>query len=103
MKSWQLNRRVDCLSDKLDVPEGDKIVRFDIRCFTEAEQLLFDKITDLQAKYGAELPSDVMEANRDLIFKTLEILARYAADTFKFVVFSVLGGGDEIEKWLVMS
>ena len=101
MKNWILKRRVDSLSDKLAVPEAEKIARFDIRSFTEEEQLLFNKIRGLQEKCGADLPAEVCKANRDLIFKALEILARYAADTFKFVMLGVLGGGNEIEKWYV--
>jgi hypothetical protein len=99
MKSWMLTKRVNDLSCKLDLPVTEKIARFDIRCFTEEEQLLFDRVTALQEKYGGNVPSEVLEANKDLIFKAEEVIAHYVTDTFKFVMLAVMGGGDEIEKW----
>ena len=97
-----LNRRVDGLSEKIDIPEeSERIARFDISCFTQEERLLFDKIRDLQEQYGNQVPSEVLEANKALIYKAEEILAVYAVDTFKFMLLGIWGGNDEIERWYI--
>ena len=97
MKSWRLNRRVDALSEKLK-PAVSDIVRLDFDSFSEPEKQLFNRILEIQQKYGSEPPADVIEANAEFIFKAREVIGWRVLELFMFVMKELLGG-DEIEEW----
>jgi len=97
LKSWQLNRRVDDLSEKLKTVQSD-VVRLDFDSFTEPEKQLFRKVWEIQAKYGDSPPADVVEANREFIFKATEVISWRVLELFMFVMRELLGE-DEIEEW----
>jgi len=96
LKSWQLNKRVGDLSEKL-TPVNSGVVRLDYYSFTEPEKQLFNKISEMQDKYGDSPPADVLEANREFIFKALEVISGRVLELFMFVNQELLG--DEIEAW----
>jgi hypothetical protein len=85
------------LSEKLkDVPfEG---IRIDFDSFSEPEKQLFRRILEIEEKYGFSPPADVVEANKEFIFKALEVVSWRVLELFMFVMREVLGG-DEIEEW----
>lgn len=56
------------LSEKLEPVSSDGI-RIDFDSFTEPEKQLFRKIWEIQQKYGSSPPADVIEANKEFIFK----------------------------------
>jgi hypothetical protein len=91
MKTSALSKRVDDLSMKIVDEPKEHIARFDDSSFTDAEKLLFRKIEELQEQYGARLNPEVLEANKDLIFKAHEILLHYAVDTFRFTLLCFFG------------
>jgi hypothetical protein len=97
LKSRRLNRRVDDLSEKLKHVSSD-VVRLDFDSFSEPEKRLFRKIWEIQQEYGSSPPADVIEANKEFIFKAREVVYRRVFDLFMFVMGEVLGG-DEIEIW----
>lgn len=97
MKSRRLNRRVGALSEKLK-PVSSDVIRIDFDSFTEPEKQLFRKIWEIQQKYGSSPPADVVEANKEFIFKAREVISRRVLELFMFVMGEVLGG-DEIEVW----
>jgi len=97
LKSWHLNRRVDDLSEKLKPVSSDGIL-IDFDSFTEPEKQLFRKIWEIQEKYGSSPPADVVEANREFIFKAREVISWRVLELFMFVMKELLGG-DEIEEW----
>ena len=97
MKSRRLNRRVDDLSEKLK-PVSSDVIRLDFDSFTEPEKQLFRRIWEIQQEYGFSPPADVIEANKEFIFKAREVISRRVLELFMFVMRDVLGG-DEIEEW----
>lgn len=97
MKSRHLNRRVDDLSEKLKHVSSD-VIRLDFDSFTEPEKQLFRKIWEIQQEYGSSPPADVIEANKEFIFKVRDVIYRRVLELFMFVMGEVLGG-DEIEIW----
>ena len=97
MKPWQLDRRVNSLSEKL-TPVTSDVVRLDFGSFSEPEKQLFTKLREIQNEYGPDLPADVMEANREFIFKTSEVLSWRVLELFMFVMKHMFAG-DEIEEW----
>lgn len=97
MKSWQLDRRVGALSEKLK-PVSSDVVRLDFDSFSEPEKQLFRKIWEIQEEYGFSPPADVIEANGDLILKAREVIGWRVIQLFIFVMKELLGG-DEIEEW----
>jgi hypothetical protein len=97
LKSWHLDRRVDSLSEKLKPVSSDGI-RNDFDSFTEPEKQLLRRILEIEEKYGSSPPADVVEANKEFIFKALEVVSWRVLELFMFVMSEVLGG-DEIEGW----
>ena len=97
MKSWQLDRRVGALSEKLK-PVASDVVRLDFDSFSEPEKQLFREIWKIQDKYGSSPPADVLDANADLIFKAREVVGWRVLELFMFVMKEMLGN-DEVEEW----
>jgi hypothetical protein len=97
LKSWQLDRRVDALSEKLK-PVSSDVIRLDFDSFTEPEKQLFNKIWEIQEEYGSSPPAEVIEANKELIFKASEVLSWRVLQLFMFVMKQLLEH-DEIEEW----
>ena len=97
MKPWQLDRKIGALAEKMKPVQSD-VVRLDFDSFSEPEKQLFNKIWEIQEKYGSSPPADVIEANRELTFKALEIIFRRVLELFIFAVPKVFCW-DEIEEW----
>jgi hypothetical protein len=92
-----LNRRVDVLSEKLK-PVSSDVVRLDFDSFSEPEKQLFDKIWQIQDEYGLNPSADVVEKNRELIFKAVEVVGWRVIQLFMFTMKQLLKQ-DEIEEW----
>ncbi len=100
MKAWVLNNRVEVLSKKLIDEPTERVAKIDFSSFTEPEKVLMEKIRDLQEEHGSKLPPEVMEANKDLIFKAYDSLIKYVLDTFRYALLGMLGTYEsEIDKW----
>jgi len=85
------------LSEKLK-PVTFDVIRVDFDSFSEPEKRLFNRIWEIQEEYGVSLPTDVIEANKKLIFKASEVIVWRVIQLFVFVMRELLGQ-DEIEKW----
>jgi len=98
MKSWQLRRGIDNLSEKLtDTVKTETWI--DFNCLSEPERLLLEKVQEIVDKYApADPPQDVIEKNADLWYKGLEIFARRAMELFVEVMPASLCC-DELERW----
>jgi hypothetical protein len=92
-----LDRRVGVLSEKLK-PVSSDVVRLDYDSFSEPEKQLFRKIWEIEKEYGSSPPADVIEANREFIFKASEVVSWRVLELFMFVMKELLWG-DEIEEW----
>jgi hypothetical protein len=88
---------VGALSEKLK-PVPSDVVRLDFDSFTEPEKQLFNRFWEIQEEYGLNPSSDVIEANKELIFKASEIVAWRVIELFMFVMKELLEH-DEIEEW----
>ena len=98
MKPWQLNRRVNSLSEDLTDPVKTE-TRIDFSCLTESERVLFGKVREIMDKYApGSPPQDVIAKNADLWKKGLEIFARRATELFVEVLPASLCC-DELEEW----
>lgn len=100
MKSWELNRRVGSLAERLGAEHEEHVARIDFNSFSEAEKVLVRKIWELQEEYGENLPASVLEANKDLVFKASEILLKYVVDTLKFALLCFMGNPEnKVQRW----
>jgi hypothetical protein len=94
MRIPELNKRIENLSGKLVDEPKEHIAKFDFDSLTDAEKALFNRIEELQKEYGKPLPKQILEANKDLIFKAQEIILKYTSDTFRFTMLCFLGDPD---------
>jgi hypothetical protein len=85
------------LSEKLEPVQSD-VVRLDFDSFAEPEKQLFRKVWEIQEKYGDSPLAEVIEANKEFISKTTEVIAWRVLELFMFVNRELLGE-DEIEDW----
>lgn len=98
MKSWLLNKRVNCLSEKIDNSIKTD-TRLDFSSFSEAEQRLFCSINSITEKYASSLPpKDVLNKNIKLWNKGLEILGRRITELFVDSIPTLLLC-DDLERW----
>jgi len=98
MKPWQLNRRMDSLSQELASPVKMG-TRIDYNCLSEPERQLLDKVQEIVDKYApAQPPKDVMVENAPLCVKGLEIFFRRVTELFSEVIPMTLCC-DELEEW----
>jgi hypothetical protein len=88
---------VGALSEKLKPVQSD-VVTLDFDFFSEPERQLFRRIWEIQEEYGLNPPADVLEANKELIFKALEVYSWRVVQLFMFVMEGCLGK-DEVEVW----
>ena len=54
MKPWQLDRRVDDLSEKLKDTAIGSVIHLDFNSFSEAEKLVFSKVDEIEEKLQLE-------------------------------------------------
>lgn len=85
------------LSEKLKPVESD-VIRVDFDSFTEPEKQLLRKIWEIEEEYGSSPPADVIEANKEFIFKASEVVSWRVLQLFMFVMKGLLGN-DEVEEW----
>jgi hypothetical protein len=98
LKPWQLNRRLNSLSENLADPVKTE-TRIDFNCLSEPERQLLDKVQEIIDKYApGRPPQDVIEKNADLWYKGLEIFGRRALELFVEVVPESFCC-DELETW----
>jgi len=98
MRPWQLNRRVNSLSEELADPVKTE-TKIDFNSLSEPERQLLDKVQEIVDKYApGSPPQDVIVKNADLWNKGLEILGRRAMELFVEVVPASLCC-DELEEW----
>jgi hypothetical protein len=97
MKSWRFDRKMDALARKLETAPSD-VVRLDLDSFSEPERQLLNKIWEIQEEYGLNPPADVIETNKELTFKALEVIFRRVLELFIFTVPKAFCW-DEIEEW----
>jgi hypothetical protein len=98
MKTWQLNRRINGLSEDLADPVKTE-TRIDFNCLSEPERQLLDRVQEIVDKYApASPPQDVIIKNEDLWNKGLEIFGRRAMELFVDVLPASLCC-DELEEW----
>jgi len=91
MNPYALKRRIDKLSTKLGDEPKQRIGKFDSSSFTAEENILFQKIEQLQEQYGGCFPPDVLEEYSGLVDKGARVLMEYAVGTFKFTVLNLFG------------
>jgi hypothetical protein len=98
LRPWQLNRKVQGLSSKLEDPAKTE-TRFDYNCFSEPERKLLDKVQEIVDEYApGSPPQDVIEKNADLWYKGLEIFGRRAMELFVEIMPASFCC-DELEEW----
>ena len=90
MKAWKLDKRVNRLSEQL----ADSIhtqIKLDVNSFSEAEQLLFRKVDEIEEKYRKTGSIEVLVENSDLISKYLEVLLTRLRELYCYAISAVLG------------
>jgi hypothetical protein len=90
LKAWQINRRVNRLSEQLADPIHTQI-KIDVNSFSEAEKLLFRKVDEIAEKYRETGSIGVLVENLDLVSKNLEVFLMRVRELYCYSVLMVLG------------
>jgi hypothetical protein len=99
MNKREIDKKLDGLSDKLDISSGGSRSRIDPGCFSEQERALLVKVTEILENSSPDLPpAGVMLENYELFSKASEIIVRRAMELFAHAM-PRLGGGGEIDTW----
>ena len=93
MKTWPLNRKIDCLSEKLADPIHPEI-RLDLDSFSEAEKILFRRVDKIAEEYRQTGSAELLLENSDLISKNLEVFLMRVRELYCYAVPRVLGWGE---------
>jgi hypothetical protein len=99
MKSADVRRRVDAVSESLKTLRIKGTTKIDWNCLTSEEQALFDKVYKLKAEYSPySPPDDVLAANHGLFLKGMEFILRRALDLFQEAAkaYCCVAKGDEV-------
>lgn len=98
MKTWQLNKKIDILSQEIADPVKTEI-KLDYSSFSEPERVLLDKVQEYIDKYApSKPPHDIIVKNSALWVKGLEIFGRRSMELFVEVMPATLCC-DELEGW----
>jgi len=76
MKGWQLHRKVNDLSGKINDAACGGGVRLDFESFSETEKLLFGKADEVDEEYRRTHDDVFLEKNADLLVKRYEVIFR---------------------------
>jgi hypothetical protein len=101
LKAWQLDRRVNTLSEKIKDTTSKELIHLDFDSFSEAEKLLFRKVDEIEEKYLQTGSTEHLDENFELICKNLEVIFRRVRELYCYVVPMVLGsdGSHEIVEY----
>jgi hypothetical protein len=98
LKVWQLNRRVNSLSEELADPVKTE-AKIDFNSLSEPERQLLKKVQEILDKYApADPPQDIIDKYGDLWTKGLEIFLKRVTELFVDVVPASFCC-DELEEW----
>jgi hypothetical protein len=90
LKPWQINRKLNRLSEQLADPIHTQI-KIDVKTISEAEKILFLKVDEIEEKYRETGSVEVLVENSDLISKNLEVFLTRVRELYCYVVPMVLG------------
>jgi hypothetical protein len=98
MKTWQLDRKVNDLSEKLMVDALSAEGRLDFGAsFSDAEKALLEKVGGIEEKYRQSGSVELLLENSGLISKSLEVILRHIEELYCSTVPLVLGGSERDE------
>ena len=97
MKSAQLTKRIDELSEKLK-PVPSEGIRINFYSFTEPEQLVILKNLELDEKYQGRWTHEVIMENKELILKLNHIVISRVMELFTFAMPRAMMLND-VEQW----
>ncbi len=90
MKIGDLAKRVENLTEKLKEDQPRTVTRLDWSSFSDAEKLLFYKVSEAEEEYRQTGNTDVLVKNVDLIYKSLEVILNHVSDLYCYVVPTIL-------------
>jgi len=93
LKPWQLNRKVNRLSEQLADPIHPEI-KLDVDSFSEAEKTLFRRVEEIAEEYRQTGSVELLLENSDLISKNLEVFLMRVRELYCYAVPRVLGFGE---------
>ena len=86
MKTTNMNRRIEDLSEKLTDMTSGNIIQLDLESFSESERLLFKKVSDIDSEYQRSGHSDILLKNAELVSKSTEIILKHITELYCFTV-----------------
>ena len=97
VKNFDLGKRIDNLSKKINDPNPEEIIHIDFESFSDAERILFQKAAEIEEEWQKTGKEEILLKNAELLLKPSEIIFRRITELYCYVATTLLAGGQNKE------
>ena len=97
VKNFELVKRIDNLSKKINTPNPQEIIHIDFKSFSDAERILFQKVDKIEEEFKKTGDEEILLKNAELLLKPSEVILRRITELYCYVATTVLAGGQNKE------
>ena len=76
VKNFDLGKRIDNLSKKINDPNPEEIIHIDFESFSDAERILFQKVDKLEEEFKKTGNEEILLKNAELLLKPSEVILK---------------------------
>jgi len=103
MKTNDMFRRVENISEKLNDPTTHNLLRVDLNSLSEAEKALFRKVDEISEEYQRTGNPELLVKNDDLIYKNIEIIYKRVTELYCGIIPLFICGATALNYEVVKS
>jgi len=97
VKNFDLGKRIDNLSKKINDPNPEEIIHIDFESFSDAERILFQKAAEIEEEWRKTGKEEILLKNAELLMKPSEVIFRRITELYCYVATTLLAGGQNKE------
>lgn len=101
MKTNDMFKHVEKVSEKLKNTTTDGLLRVDFGSLSEAEKALFDKVDEISEEYKRTGSEELLAKNGDLITKNIEIIFKRITELYCYTIPNSICGFTAIDYEIV--
>jgi hypothetical protein len=97
VKNFELAKRIENLTNKINDPDTESIIHLDFESFSEAEKVLFRKVEEIEEEFKKTGDQEILFKNAEFLLKPSEIIFRRITELYCYVATTVLACGESRE------